>query len=415
MSSTKAIFAAAAICFASSINSHMIMRTPTPYGRATLDSSPLHSNGDDFPCKLRQDTYPSDGVSNVMPIGVNQTLSFFGSAVHGGGSCQISLTTDKEPSKSSKWQVIHSIEGGCPSSADLNLEPEDAKGTNSGTFQYSIPEGIATGDYTLAWTWFNKVGNREMYMNCAPITVTGGSGKRDADAENSGFTKRAPSFPPMFFANIPQKDCGTTEGYDLKFPHPGDSVVNGKPPVSSSLKLPTGTACPGMANGTPTGAGAANTGGVFAGGASPASGSAAAEPSSVVTATPSVASSPTSVSAPVIVASTTTPNASAVATSSPAVVASSSATPAPASSGTTSTAGALTGACTSEGDWNCIGGNSFQRCASGSWSAAQTMAAGTTCQSGQSATLNMSAAAVKHKRAIRFSRGHVKRGLSSDW
>jgi hypothetical protein len=67
---------------------------------------------------------------------------------------------------------------------------------------------------------------------------------------------------------------------------------------------------------------------------------------------------------------------------------------------------AQTGACTTEGLWNCIGGSSFQRCASGSWSASQQMAAGTTCQAGQSMNLGTAA---KPKRAIRLSGEHVQR------
>jgi hypothetical protein len=64
----------------------------------------------------------------------------------------------------------------------------------------------------------------------------------------------------------------------------------------------------------------------------------------------------------------------------------------------------LSGACPTEGMWNCIGGSSFQQCASGSWSASQQMAAGTTCQAGQSMDLGIVA---KPKRAIRFSGEHV--------
>lgn len=48
------------------------------------------------------------------------------------------------------------------------------------------------------------------------------------------------------------------------------------------------------------------------------------------------------------------------------------------------TGGGETGPCTIEGIFNCIGGSNFQRCASGVWSVVQQMAAGTTCQEGQS-------------------------------
>lgn len=78
--------------------------------------------------------------------------------------------------------VIHSIEGGCPTSSAGNIG-EDAGALDPTTFEYSVPQGIAPGQYALAWTWFNKVGNREMYMNCAPIVVTGGSKKRSDTPE----------------------------------------------------------------------------------------------------------------------------------------------------------------------------------------------------------------------------------------
>jgi hypothetical protein len=59
--------------------------------------------------------------------------------------------------------------------------------------------------------------------------------------------------------------------------------------------------------------------------------------------------------------------------------------------------------------WNCIGGTSFQQCASGTWSVVQQVAAGTTCTSGQ--TMAMDIVAGKSKRAIRFSNEHVRRHI----
>lgn len=41
-------------------------------------------------------------------------------------------------------------------------------------------------------------------------------------------------------------------------------------------------------------------------------------------------------------------------------------------------------ACTQDGQWNCIGGKQFQRCASGTWSPAMALAAGTSCSPGLS-------------------------------
>ena len=69
-----------------------------------------------------------------------------------------------------------------------------------------------------------------MYMNCAPVTVTGGSQKRDEantteayELEDNLFGKRdLSSLPEMFKANIVSVsgDCHTADSADLQFPDP---------------------------------------------------------------------------------------------------------------------------------------------------------------------------------------------------
>ncbi|KAK8250490.1 hypothetical protein HDK77DRAFT_425327 [Phyllosticta capitalensis] len=187
----------------SMVKGHMIMTNPVPYGKSSLNNSPLSSTGSDFPCKQRSGVYDISTM-NKMAVGEDQTLSFQGSAVHGGGSCQLSVSLDTEPTKSSTFKVIKSFEGGCPG----------ADGGPS-TFKFSIPKGFPNGKATFAWTWFNRIGNREMYMNCAPITVTGGSDSKDE------YNK----LPDMFVANVPQgSSCSTKESGDVIFPNPGQTV-----------------------------------------------------------------------------------------------------------------------------------------------------------------------------------------------
>jgi hypothetical protein len=127
-------------------NGHIIMKSPTPFGNP--DNSPLSSSGANYPCKVTGDpaTFYSGTEATEMAIGTDQTLSFTGSAVHGGGSCQLAITSDSQPSASTAWQVIQSIEGGCPS--------KDGSGPSEYTFQ--IPEGTAAGDYVFAWYVFLK-------------------------------------------------------------------------------------------------------------------------------------------------------------------------------------------------------------------------------------------------------------------
>lgn len=241
------------------------MGTPVPYGKSSLDNSPL-SSGTQYPCKQRSGVYADEGAraKNSMAVGATQQLTFVGSASHGGGSCQISLTSDKEPTKDSKFAVIKSIEGGCPGGAN---------GGGTATFEYSIPNTVAPGAYTLAWTWFNKVGNREIYMNCAPITVTGGSKKRDVNATNydssadSVFGKRDSTFPEMFVANLGD-GCKTTDNVDLEFPNPGPVLQK----AGSSAPAPPQGTCPGKTSVSLAGGAVSNSGSSPASsGSSPAS------------------------------------------------------------------------------------------------------------------------------------------------
>ncbi|KAJ5280351.1 hypothetical protein N7478_005723 [Penicillium angulare] len=372
---------------ASIANAHMIMTKPVPYGKDTLNNSPLAADGSDFPCKLRSDTY-AVSEQNVMVIGESQPLTFEGSATHGGGSCQISLTTDLTPTKDTDWQVIKSFEGGCPANVDGNLSG-GATMVDPYTFNFTIPDGIAAGKYTLAWTWFNRIGNREMYMNCAPVTVqSGSSSKRSEEVEAKPVDKvqkRSSSYPPMFVANV--NGCTTSEGVDIRFPQPGDDIEYlGE---AANLAKEGSTAC----TGTATFAGSGDT----ASGSDSSSSSGSGSDSSSTSTSATQASTATASQAPEPAATTT-----AAPTSDPAPqpTASSASTVSPASpsSSTSSSTGTLSGSCSPEGEWNCIAGSSFQRCAEGVWSVAQQMASGTECTSGK--TSDLTVVASKRARAI---------------
>jgi hypothetical protein len=208
---------------------HMILSHPKPYGVLTLNNSPLNASGADFPCKQRSGVYDLTAM-NHWKAGERQSVSFSGTAVHGGGSCQFSVTTDMNPTKSSRWKVIHSVVGGCPASADGNLVGDE----HADTFEFSIPKDLPDGSYTFAWTWFNRRGPREMYMNCAPVTVSGSGG-------NAMFLE---GLPDMFVANLLGTPCSTVEGFDFVFPQPGDSVSTGSPITIAALQ---GTQCPSAA------------------------------------------------------------------------------------------------------------------------------------------------------------------------
>lgn len=368
---------------ASMANAHMIMAMPIPYSKDSLNNSPLAADGSDFPCKLRDNAFEVT-KENIIAQGASQELTFEGSAVHGGGSCQISLTSDRQPTKDSDWKVIQSFEGGCPAKADGNLS-----GNDDSVFHFKMPEDIEAGKYTLAWTWFNRIGNREMYMNCAPVTVTGGSKKR-APEEEKVIEKRTANYPPMFVANV--NGCTTKEGIDIRFPQPGSEVQYLGTPAN--LQPEGQDAC----SGTPSFGGAGNSGSGSSSGSGSGS-SSSAEPSSAPTTTAAADPAPVTTQAP---AQTTAPAAPQPVPSS------TQAAPAPSassggSSGGSSSAGTLTGACSPEGQWNCIAGSSFQRCANGQWSVSQQLASGTKCDAGQGSNLSVSASKRAHEiSALRF-------------
>ncbi|XEV06361.1 hypothetical protein FSHL1_011648 [Fusarium sambucinum] len=391
---------------ASYASAHMLMANPKPYGGP--NNSPLKDNGSDFPCKGAV----NDGAStNSYKAGSTQQLSFIGSAVHGGGSCQVSLTTDKNPTKDSVWKVIHSIEGGCPAKNQAGNYPENANAENPDKYDFKIPEELAAGDYVLAWTWFNHVGNREMYMNCAAVNIEGQGG-------SAGYLD---SLPDMFVANI-GNNCETQPNSDLKFPNPGNSVSK----LKSELLGPEGTGCqkPGGGSGGGSNGGADSSPEPSAPAAAPTSdtGAQPTEPATTPTPAPGAGSGSDDGSngAPEI------PGGAFITVSQPAAPQPSTtqapeAPAAPETPDNGSDAGSGSGnsgndagsgsggfaagtACTTEGEWNCIGGSAFQRCASGAWTSSQGLSSGVTCTPGQGADISMTVK--RGERQMRRSQRH---------
>ncbi|CAK7272889.1 hypothetical protein SEPCBS57363_005375 [Sporothrix epigloea] len=379
------------------VQGHMIMNTPQPYNTPFVINSPLNADGSNFPCQLTAgQSLVAGSASNTFALGSIQPLTFIGETVHGGGSCQVSITYDPNPSKDSVWKVIQSIEGGCPARGETgNLGADDDASTpDPYTYNFTVPDNIPTGAVTLAWTWFNKVGNREMYMNCAPVTLTGTSGSK------SNFE----SLPEMFVANV-DNGCGTVDSTDLLFPNPGVDVIslNGDTSVFST---PTGTGCqqPGpspaaaSAAATPAAGGKkAATSAGYPGGVFVTSGASAPG-----TAKTTAAAASTQTTAAVTVSATTTITLSVATTiNSPATAASTGSSSSSTSSSTSGTAETAGSACHPDGTWNCLG-NSYQRCASGQWSVVLPLADGTSCTVGQGASIKITPSEKFRRVAMRF-------------
>lgn len=217
-SSLTALLASAAVTAA-----HMEMSWPPPFrskynpysSPGAIDytmTAPLLADGTNFPCKHYQVAdlgTPQGRPTATFAAGQSANLTIGGGAPHGGGSCQVSLSYDRGQS----FTVVQSIEGGCPASA----------GTTS--LDFAIPYDAPQGDALLAWTWFNNLGNREMYMNCAAVTITGATAKRDEDSRETKRAAHAPlnSRPKLFVANV-GNGCSTVDSRDVQFPQPGPDL-----------------------------------------------------------------------------------------------------------------------------------------------------------------------------------------------
>lgn len=338
---------ATALLFSLQAQAHLFIATPDPIEKSAI-KPPLDPSGSDFPCHMPGMKMPMTG-KNVMPVGSSQKLSFAlgngaNTAVHGGGSCQMSITYETDPAKlklPSSWKVIYSIEGGCPSDTKGNLPSAiECNGSNSpdcmNSFNFTIPKGLKSGKATMAWTWFNTIGNREMYMNCIDAKITGG----DGSAMNT--------FPEMFVANLANIDtCPTTEQYNVKFPDPGKYVTTHTQGNPYPLAVPTGSGCSkGTASGT-------NSPSPYTSSSAPAT-------------TSSVAPSPSSYATP-----TATPSSS------------SSAAPAPTAGSGNGTCPAPQVSCPTPGALICIDSTHFGLCDIDNCAIPQSVAAGTTCSNGK--------------------------------
>jgi hypothetical protein len=398
--------ALAAASFAIAANAHMAIRSPPPI-EGSNPKDPLDASGSNFPCHGIQ--LPTSGGTKFA-AGSEQTLAWeldggYNTAVHGGGSCQISITYETDPAKvkdPKNWFVIYSIEGGCPSNTFGNLDAgyTGPQGAYSGAidctdprangvdcvnqFNFTIPKGVKSGHGIMSWTWFNTIGNREIYQNCVNADFTGGDGSEMSE------------FPSMFVANLASvNSCPTVEQNNVKFPYPGKYITTklpsgegAKTATTYQIAAPSGSGC--SDDGAP--GGYANAGGsppnVYGGSDAPPapssapaapSGSAPA-PSSMVTVTTIATVSSAAGSAPVYSGA---PSSAAPAPSAPAAPSSYAAPPAPSG---TSSSGSCTGgsvSCTNPGGVVCIGTTHWGLCDINNCAVPQALAAGTHCEGGK--------------------------------
>ncbi|KAF7532777.1 hypothetical protein G7054_g7649 [Neopestalotiopsis clavispora] len=382
--------------------SHVVLENPRPFLKAE-DSPSNPITGATFPCKVPAGArLEMDGAPTEMAIGEDQLLTFKGTAVHGGGSCQISLTSDIDesfqPNRDSRFFVVHSIEGGCPARNQAgNLD-----GPNTDQYYFKIPAGVAPGNYVLGWTWVPRIGGQpEFYMNCAPITVTASASTKAkrlplSERRESGLVpikRDETDFPDLWMADLDELTGGCTNNEALvqqvaiAYPDPGKYIDRPTPDEQLFQQVCDGNPRAAQGGSEPAQSSAADS-----------SSTTSVSSSTVLSsATPSVPTSTSSVvqSTPSSTLAATTSSPSPIPTtvnvvpitSSTSLIASTTllSSLAPVSSSTSAAAGS---AC-QEGYLLCVSGTQFSTCTGGKWTAPQPLAPGTTCTGGAGVGLDI--------------------------
>ncbi|RPA94279.1 hypothetical protein L873DRAFT_1846705 [Choiromyces venosus 120613-1] len=207
-------------------SAHMTLNHPCPLNHPGNPNTSPGTGDYDYKSPIKAATFPCKGFQKLLgtpagksvetwAAGSTQNFTLAGTVTHGGGSCQASISEDGGKT----FRVIRSYVGGCPA---LGKE-----------FDFVVPKETKSGDVLFAWTWFNNLGGREMYMNCAAVTISNGG------------TQGLSHLPEIFQANL-GNGCETVPSRDLLFPTPGDDVAIVNPAASApvgncELGLPAGS------------------------------------------------------------------------------------------------------------------------------------------------------------------------------
>ncbi|KAI9474940.1 hypothetical protein BX667DRAFT_478781, partial [Coemansia mojavensis] len=104
-------------------------------------------------------------------------------AGHGGGHCQFSVSYDSGKT----YVVVHEVLEHC-----FFNGPSDSNTMEVTSYTFDLPDDLPSSDKAIfAWSWVNSIGNREFYMDCADVTISGSSssytGKKMTVANRMGY------------------------------------------------------------------------------------------------------------------------------------------------------------------------------------------------------------------------------------
>ena len=113
--------------------------------------APLNNPPYKFPCK----GFPT-GPPTASYIGNTISVTLEGSATHGGGHCQFGISYDD-----TNFLVLKTVLNTCL--------------LDSMTYTFNLPSNAPGGNAIVFWTWINRIGHREYYMECADTLVNNGN------------------------------------------------------------------------------------------------------------------------------------------------------------------------------------------------------------------------------------------------
>lgn len=173
----------------------------------------LLTDGSNYPCK----GYNSDEFVAVETYVAGETYEakLEIGAHHNGGSGQFSLSYDNGET----FYVIKSVEGGMPFGGQSGQPIKS-------TYSFKIPSDMPSSKHVLfAWTWINRIGNREFYQNCAFVEIRGNLKYRPHQRHS------IPDLPELYICNIdagPDPTCTTVPDTRVCIPHPGKVIEYGR-------------------------------------------------------------------------------------------------------------------------------------------------------------------------------------------
>ena len=108
----------------------------------------------------------TEGQVPVMEQGQQTTAEagdYNGGPRHGGGFCEVSITTNPNPTWND-FVVISQWENTCP---DASRE-----------YEFTLPATTPNGPLVIAWTWHSAFGLAEMYTTCMDVEVQGSTAQQ---------------------------------------------------------------------------------------------------------------------------------------------------------------------------------------------------------------------------------------------